>query len=105
MSATSMNVSKDLLLAVLSDDQDWIDLSDAYQCCAFLWLCFECCECGRQELFETAAEEYPSQTWVIQSARIARQTGWHIATWSPEGILNTVAHCPDCTRNGGNHAA
>ena len=71
ISATSKTVSKDLLLGVLPDDHDGIDIDDPYQCCAYLWLCFECSDCGRQELYETVAADYPSRTWMVMAARVA----------------------------------
>src|SRR5690242_652808 len=64
ISATSKTFSKDFLRVVLPDDHDGIDIEDPYQCCAYLWLCFECSDCGRQELYEEVAADYPSRAWV-----------------------------------------
>lgn len=104
---TTRSVSRDFLLGVLPDACDGIDIDDQYQCCAYLWLCFECADCARQEFYETVADEYPGRTWTSLAARRARQDGWHIAPWSPEGVLDTTAYCPECSNKRGmrKHAA
>lgn len=97
--ATTRCVSRKFLLGVLPDDLDGIDIDDQYQCCAYLWLGFECADCGRRELYELVANEYPGRTWTALAARRAQEDGWRIAPWSADGILDTRATCPDCIHN------
>src|SRR5436190_1431772 len=61
--ARDHSIDRELLEAALPHDRGAFDVEDQFQCYAFMWLQFECCTCGRTEMFEDA--DYPGLRWII----------------------------------------
>ena len=92
---TNHSIDQNLLEAALPEERAGFDMDDQFQCYAFMWLQFECCACGRTEMFEDA--DYPGLRWIISAATRARRDGWHLASWSPDGVLDGRLRCPECS--------
>jgi len=89
------SIDRKLLEAALPD-RSGFDIEDQFQCYAFMWLQFECCACGRTEMFEDA--DYPGLRWIVAAASRARRDGWRLAPWSADGVLDGRLQCPECSR-------
>ncbi len=94
--ATDHSMHRKLLEAALPADRGSFDVEDQFQCYAFMWLQFECCTCGRTEMFEDA--DYPGLRWIISAASRARRDGWRLAPWSSDGVLDGRLRCPECSQ-------
>ncbi len=92
---TDHSIDRQLLEAALPADRGSFDVEDQFQCYAFMWSQFECCVCGRTEMFEDA--DYPGLRWIISAASQARRDGWHLAPWSCDGVLDGRLRCPECS--------
>lgn len=94
--AADHSIHRQLLEAALPADRGSFDVEDQFQCYAFMWLQFECCVCGRIQMFEDA--DYPGLRWIISAASRARRDGWRLASWSLDGVLDGRLHCPECSQ-------
>jgi len=94
--AADHSIDRKLLEVVLPGGRGRFDVEDQFQCYAFMWLQFECCTCGRTEIFEDA--DYPGLRWIHSASSRARRDGWHLAPWSADGVLDGRLRCPDCVR-------
>ena len=92
------SVDRGFLEAVLPAERGRFEVEDPLQCYAFLWLLFDCCSCGRTEMFEDEDADYPGDRWIISAASRARRDGWSLAPWSSDGVLGGRLHCPECSR-------
>jgi hypothetical protein len=94
--AADHSIDRKLLEAALPRDHGGFAMEDQFQCYAFMWLQFECCACGRTEMFEDA--DYPGLGWIISAAGRARHDGWTLAPWSSDGVLDGRLRCPECSQ-------
>jgi hypothetical protein len=78
---TDHSIDRKFLETALPPDRGAFDIEDSFQCYAFMWLQFECCACGRTEMFEDA--DYPADVslrgsiWQLPAEAVARREGHH----------------------------
>ena len=98
---TNHSLDRKFLEAALPQERGSFDIEDQFQSYAFMWLQFECCTCGRTQMFEDVG--YPGLRWIISAASRARHDGWRLDPWSSDGVLDGRLRCPGCSR-GESHA-
>ena len=90
-----MKLTREMLVGLLAGQGErlGIDISDQYQCYAFVHLRFTCINCGKE--LQDNQKDLGSLEWCKATASRAVELGWYVPLPN-QGIYELEALCPEC---------
>jgi hypothetical protein len=76
---------------------------DAYEFYVEMWLHFHCMDCGTKmdcPVLDSDTEA-PQPPWATREGKRGMEAGWYVPPLLPDGSLNPISFCPNCSRKRG----
>src|SRR5215212_738999 len=85
-------LTQNVLHELLRNEPARFDLNSAEQCYFYIWRCFRCDGCGKEERFEEALRN----GGIGQAAEEAMKAGWYVPSIGARGNMDCSAYCAKC---------